>query len=53
MASTGGKRVLTRDLEARVSETERRLAELADHLQKLDERVQKIANSLVQQPLRT
>jgi len=50
--SGGGKRVLTKDLEARIAEVERKLAELSEHIQRIDERVQKVVNSLAQQPLR-
>jgi chaperonin cofactor prefoldin len=53
MAEGGAKRILTKDLDLRVSELERRLTELADQITKLDERVMKIANSLATMPLRS
>jgi chaperonin cofactor prefoldin len=46
MATTGGKRVLTRDLDARVAELERKLAEMSEQIAKLDERIQRMANSI-------
>ena len=53
MAEGGAKRILTKDLDLRVSELERRLTELADQITKLDERIMKIANSLATMPLRS
>jgi chaperonin cofactor prefoldin len=46
MANSGGKRVLTRDLDARVAELERKLAELSEQIARLDERIQKMANAM-------
>lgn len=46
-----GKRVLTKDLDQRVVDIERKLAELADTLAKLDERITRIANTVAQQQL--
>jgi hypothetical protein len=40
-------------LEERVAELERQVQALADVLARLDERVQKIANSILEQSLRT
>ena len=53
MAEGGAKRILTKDLDLRVTELERRLAQISDQLIKLDERVMKIANSLATMPLRS
>ncbi len=53
MAAGGEKRILTKDLDARISELERKLSEIADQLTKMDERVNKIANSLATMPLRS
>jgi uncharacterized coiled-coil protein SlyX len=52
MNETPGKRITTKDLSARIAEVERKLAELGEHLQRIDERVQKIANSIASSPLR-
>jgi hypothetical protein len=52
MAEGGAKRILTKDLDLRVTELERRISDLADLITKLDERVMKIANSLATMPLR-
>jgi chaperonin cofactor prefoldin len=46
MATSGGKRVLTRDLDARVAELERKLAEMSEQIARLDERIQRMANTL-------
>jgi len=53
MAVGGEKRILTKDLDARISELERKLSDIADQLTKLDERVTKIANSLAAMPMRS
>ncbi len=53
MATGGAKRILTKDLDARVTEIERKLSELMDQISKLDERVMRIANSLATMPLRS
>jgi uncharacterized coiled-coil protein SlyX len=52
MNETPGKRITTKDLNARIAEVERKLAELSEHLQRIDERMQKIANSIAATPLR-
>ncbi|MGH7947835.1 MAG: hypothetical protein ACREQF_01215 [Candidatus Binataceae bacterium] len=52
MNESPGKRITTKDLNARIADVERRLAELSEQVQKINERVDKIANSLAQQPLR-
>jgi prefoldin subunit 5 len=46
MPTNGGKRVSTKDLEARVAELERKLADMSEQVGKLDERIQKIANTM-------
>ena len=46
MPASGGKRILTRELDARVAELERKLAEMSEQIGKLDERIQKIANTI-------
>jgi hypothetical protein len=53
MAEGGAKRILTKDLDLRVSELERKLGELSDLIVKMDERVMRIANSLATMPLRS
>ncbi|MDO8432218.1 MAG: hypothetical protein Q7S58_07385 [Candidatus Binatus sp.] len=53
MAAGGAKRILTKDLDARITELERKLSEVAEQLTRLDERVMKIANSLATIPLRS
>jgi chaperonin cofactor prefoldin len=50
MATSGGKRVLTRDLDARVAELERKLADVIEQMAKLDERIQRMANTLASAP---
>ncbi len=46
MANEGAKRHSPRDLDGRVLELERKIDEMSERLAKLDERVQRIANSL-------
>lgn len=43
------KRVLVKDVTSRVEAIEQRLAELSDELLKLDQRIQKIADSVAQE----
>jgi uncharacterized coiled-coil protein SlyX len=50
MATSGGKRVLTRDLDARVVELERKLAEMSEQIARLDDRIQRMANTLASTP---
>ncbi|HUY18724.1 MAG TPA: hypothetical protein VMV15_05815 [Candidatus Binataceae bacterium] len=42
------KRVLVKDVTSRVEALENRLAEIADELSKLDQRIQKMADSIAQ-----
>jgi len=43
------KRVLIKDVTSRVAALESRLAEISDELLKLDQRIQKIADSIAQE----
>lgn len=43
------KRVLVKDVTSRVEALENRLAEIGDELLKLDQRIQKIADSIAQE----
>lgn len=46
MATSGGKRILTKDLDARMVELEREVAEMREQIARLDDRIQKMANAL-------
>lgn len=46
MATSGGKRILTKDLDTRMVELERQIAEMREQISRLDERIQKMANAL-------
>lgn len=46
MATSGGKRILTKDLDARMMELERQVAEMREQIARLDQRIQNMANTL-------
>lgn len=47
----GRKRVLTKDLEARISELEAKIAAIAEQISKIDDRLTRIANTVAQSNL--
>jgi chaperonin cofactor prefoldin len=46
MNGTARKRVLVKDVNARVEALETRIAEMSDEIAKLDQRIQKMADSI-------
>jgi chaperonin cofactor prefoldin len=49
METSPRRRVLTKDLDARINELEKKTLEITEQLLKLDERIQKIANTIAEQ----